>query len=187
MAPGRSLVPCLALLLGLAGCRNPACRVSVPEGRKARASWLAVPPKSIGWFQNQGIMAALPGRRVFMEPPDLALLCEGDCAHVKEGLARSIEARILAPLRRSPSCVPAQDPASADLLLRIKLVRVMEPHYIEYLSYTAPRRSFTLWARLVDARTGATAAWIEETLSLGGDDPSRTFGFLVLALDKAPA
>ena len=171
-------------VLGLAlGCKRPVCRVGGGQGKAEMMQWLHLAGQPTGWLQTWGRTEDYRGARIRILAPDLDLLCQAGCEGPRATLQGVLHTHLVAPLKRQPGYGFVEAPAEADYEVHIRVARVKEHHYLEYVSLLPPTDFYIVWFKVVNVTTGKTAFWASAFDFLKDDTHARTYGRLIVAFN----
>jgi hypothetical protein len=173
----RALIVAAALALSLA-CKSPICRVGSGNGRAELAQWahLDDPP---GWFQNWQRYEDYRNQRIYIQAPDLELLCQAGCEGPKARIEAALQTHLIEGLKRQPGFVFVASRDEADFEIHLRIAQVREHHPIEYVSLLPPTDFYAYWFKVLHTRTGRTAFWASGVDFFGAQDHRRTYDRLI--------
>ncbi|MBK9797625.1 MAG: hypothetical protein IPP58_14260 [Holophagaceae bacterium] len=143
----------------LTGCKSPICRVGGNSGTPEMKKWLNIENEKTGWLKSWQRREDYRRKKIFISEPDLSLLCEPGCIEIKKEMQHTLETYLFQPLRADTHFETVSDKSEADFEINIKIARVKEHHYIEYVSYFPPTNFYIYWFKISNIKTSKTAFW----------------------------
>ncbi len=163
----------------LTGCKSPICRVGGNIGTPEMKKWLNIENEKTGWFQSWQSREDYRHKKIFIGEPDLSLLCEPGCIEIKKEMQHTLETYLFQTLRTDTQFEIVSNKLEADFEINIKIARVKEHHYIEYVSYFPPSNFYIYWFRISNIKTSNTAFWSYGMDFFNEDAHRRTYQKLI--------
>ncbi|HEY3399575.1 MAG TPA: hypothetical protein VGK03_02995 [Geothrix sp.] len=168
----------------LTGCKSPICRVGGNIGTPEMKKWLNIENEKTGWFQGWQRREDYRYKKIFIDEPDLSLLCEPGCIEIKKGIQHALETYLFQTLRKDTQFEIVSNKSEADFEIKIKIAKVKEHHYIEYVSYFPPHDFYIYWFKISNTKTLNTAFWSYGMDFFNEDSHRRTYQKLISQINS---
>ena len=155
----RSVLAALLAFGLVIGCKSPICRVGSNNGTNEMKQWANIDDQKIGWFQSWQRYEDYRNKRIFINAPDLQLLCAVGCEDFKKEINRALQEKLIQELKIQVGFEFVNTRHEADCEIFITISKAREHHPIEYLSTFPPSNYYIYWFKVSNIATNKTVFW----------------------------